>query len=185
MLFLFTASDIDNMTCPLKKNEKKISIFEKVFSITDYFLQLKRSCLYSNIWNYFIQSSIFFLQKGHAEVLSKETMVDDIRKKGQDLMKRKRGVPGIDMVQQQLVDLGKYSFHFESLALHCCGFESRLWIPSCDEAIQLAYEVSVVLLSYPLVPEIMHQRSSSTSKAGKLPCNLYHLDLALSSSARG
>jgi hypothetical protein len=47
-------------------------------------------------------------QRGHAEVLSKETLVDDIRKKGQDLMKRKRGVPGIDMVQQQLVDLGKY-----------------------------------------------------------------------------
>ncbi|KAK3581860.1 hypothetical protein CHS0354_032763 [Potamilus streckersoni] len=41
----------------------------------------------------------------HQELLSKESMVDDIRKKAQDLMKRKRGVPGIEMVQQQLADL--------------------------------------------------------------------------------
>ena len=36
----------------------------------------------------------------------------------------------------------------ESLAPHRCGFESRqeVWILSCDEAIQLAYGTSVVLL---------------------------------------
>ena len=33
-------------------------------------------------------------------------MVDEIRRKGQDLIKRKRGVPGIDLVQDQLTDLG-------------------------------------------------------------------------------
>lgn len=41
-------------------------------------------------------------------MLGKETMVDDIRRKGQDLIKRKRGVPGIDLVQDQLTELGMY-----------------------------------------------------------------------------
>ncbi|KAH3699002.1 hypothetical protein DPMN_073948, partial [Dreissena polymorpha] len=44
-------------------------------------------------------------ERSHAEVLAKETLVEDIRRKGQDLIKRKRGVPGIDMVQQQLSEL--------------------------------------------------------------------------------
>ena len=37
-------------------------------------------------------------------------------------------------VLSQIVDL-------ESLAPHCCGFQYRqgLWIPSCEEAIQLAH----------------------------------------------
>ena len=34
-------------------------------------------------------------------------MVEDIKRKGQDLIKRKRGVPGIDLVQQQVTELGK------------------------------------------------------------------------------
>jgi hypothetical protein len=47
---------------------------------------------------------------------------------------------------------------FKSLALHRCGFESGqgLWILSCEEAIQLAYGTSMVLLRCPFVPEIMH-----------------------------
>jgi hypothetical protein len=50
---------------------------------------------------------------------------------------------------------------FKPLAPHLCGFESRqgLWILSCEEAIQLAYGTSVVLLRYPFVPEIMHGRA--------------------------
>jgi hypothetical protein len=44
---------------------------------------------------------------------------------------------------------------FKPLAPHRCGFESRqgLWILSCEEAIQLANGTSVVLLSFPSVPE--------------------------------
>jgi hypothetical protein len=47
---------------------------------------------------------------------------------------------------------------FKPLAPHRCGFESGqgVWIFSCEEAIQLAYETSVVLLRCPFVPEIMH-----------------------------
>jgi hypothetical protein len=50
---------------------------------------------------------------------------------------------------------------FKPLALHGCGFESRqgLLILSCEEAIQLAYVTSVVLLRYPFVPEIMRGRA--------------------------
>jgi hypothetical protein len=51
---------------------------------------------------------------------------------------------------------------FKPLAPHRCGFESQqgLWILSCEEAIQLAYGTSVVLLRCPFVPEIMHGRAS-------------------------
>ena len=47
---------------------------------------------------------------------------------------------------------------FKQLARQSCGFESRqgLWILSCEEAIQLAYGTSVVLLRCPNVPEVMH-----------------------------
>jgi hypothetical protein len=50
---------------------------------------------------------------------------------------------------------------FKPLAPHRCGFESRqgLSILSCEEAIQLAYGTSVVLLRCPFVPEIMHGRA--------------------------
>jgi hypothetical protein len=50
---------------------------------------------------------------------------------------------------------------FKQLAPHRCGFESRqgLRILSCEEAIQLAYGMSVVLLRCPFVPEIMHGRA--------------------------
>jgi hypothetical protein len=49
--------------------------------------------------------------------------------------------------------------YFKPLAPHHCGFESRqgLWILSCDEANQLAYGTSVVLLRCPFVPEKMHR----------------------------
>jgi hypothetical protein len=51
---------------------------------------------------------------------------------------------------------------FKPLAPNRCGFESRqgVWILSCEEAIQLAYGTSVVLLRCPFVPEIMHGRAS-------------------------
>jgi hypothetical protein len=47
------------------------------------------------------------------------------------------------------------------LAPHSCGFESQqeLRILSCEEAIQLANEMSVVLLRCPFMPEIMHGRA--------------------------
>jgi hypothetical protein len=50
---------------------------------------------------------------------------------------------------------------FKPLALHHCGFESRqgLGILSCEEAIQLAYGTSLVLLRCPLMSEIMHGRA--------------------------
>jgi hypothetical protein len=50
---------------------------------------------------------------------------------------------------------------FERLALYRRGFKSRqgLWILSCEETIQLAYRMSVVLLGCPFVPEIMHGRT--------------------------
>jgi hypothetical protein len=50
---------------------------------------------------------------------------------------------------------------YKPLASHRCGFESRqgLWILSSEEAIQLAYGTSAVLLRCPFVPEIMHGRA--------------------------
>jgi hypothetical protein len=41
---------------------------------------------------------------------------------------------------------------------HRCGFESwqEHWILLCEEAIQLAYGTSVILLRSPFAPEIMH-----------------------------
>jgi hypothetical protein len=71
---------------------------------------------------------------------------------------------------------------FKQLTPHRCGFDSRqgLWILSCEEAIQLAYRTSAVLLRCPFVPEIMHEghlRSSSTSKAGTSRYDLYSVDV--------
>jgi hypothetical protein len=73
---------------------------------------------------------------------------------------------------------------FKSLAPHCCGFESRqgLWILSGEEAIQLAYGTSVVLLMCPFVLEICtegHLRSSSTSQAGTSRYDLYCVGVTL------
>jgi hypothetical protein len=53
------------------------------------------------------------------------------------------------------------------LAPQRCRFESHQihWILSCEEAIQLAYGTSVVLLMCPVVPEIMFGgKKSKTSK---------------------
>jgi hypothetical protein len=52
--------------------------------------------------------------------------------------------------------------YFNQLAPHRCGFETGqgLWILSCEEAIQLAYGTSMVLLGCLFnVPEIMHGRA--------------------------
>jgi hypothetical protein len=62
------------------------------------------------------------------------------------------------------------------LAPYRCGFESHKgpWIFSCEEAIQLAYETSVVLLRRPFVPGIIHrgaQKDFLNNKAGKSPYN--------------
>jgi hypothetical protein len=50
---------------------------------------------------------------------------------------------------------------FKLLTPYRCGFKSwqGLWILLCEEAIQLAYGMSVVLLRCPFVPEIMHGRA--------------------------
>jgi hypothetical protein len=50
---------------------------------------------------------------------------------------------------------------FKPLAPHCCGFESRqgLKILLCEETIQLAYGMSVVLLRFLFVPELMYGRA--------------------------
>jgi hypothetical protein len=52
-------------------------------------------------------------------------------------------------------------FDFKPLAPHRCGFESQqgLWNLSYEEAIQLAYGTSVVLLRCLFMPEIMHGRA--------------------------
>jgi hypothetical protein len=48
---------------------------------------------------------------------------------------------------------------FKSLALHRCGFISiqGLRISSCEEASQLPYQMSLVLLGCLFMPEIMHK----------------------------
>jgi hypothetical protein len=48
---------------------------------------------------------------------------------------------------------------FKLLAAHRCGFVSRqrLWILSCEKAIQLAYGTSAVLIRCPFLPEITHE----------------------------
>jgi hypothetical protein len=48
---------------------------------------------------------------------------------------------------------------FKPPAPHGCGSESQKGLISCEEAIQLAYGTSVILLRCPLVPEIMHGRA--------------------------
>jgi hypothetical protein len=47
------------------------------------------------------------------------------------------------------------------LAHHHCGFETRqgLWILSYEEAVDVVYGTSVVLLRCPFVPEIMDGRA--------------------------
>jgi hypothetical protein len=48
-------------------------------------------------------------------------------------------------------------FQFKPLAPHCYGFDfyQGLWILSCEEVIQPAYKMSVVLLWCQFVPEIL------------------------------
>jgi hypothetical protein len=50
---------------------------------------------------------------------------------------------------------------FQPLAPHRCRFESLqgIWILSCEEAFQLAFGTSVVLIRFRFVPEIMHGRA--------------------------
>ena len=58
-----------------------------------------------------------------------------------------------------------------SLAHDCYRFESHqgFWILSCEEAIQIAYEMLVVLLRCLLVPEIIRRGLPPPLKAEKLP----------------
>lgn len=53
---------------------------------------------------------MIFLQEFHAELLGKENLATDIRTKGQELLKTKQGVPGLDICQQQLAELGMSGF---------------------------------------------------------------------------
>ena len=49
--------------------------------------------------------------------------------------------------------------HVDSPALRRCGFEFRkelFWILSCEETIQLAYGMAIVILRRPLVSELIH-----------------------------
>jgi hypothetical protein len=71
---------------------------------------------------------------------------------------------------------------FKPLAPHHCRFEfpKGLLILSFEEAIQLAYGPSVVLLGCMFVTEIItegHPRSSSASIAGMLQYDLYYVDV--------
>jgi hypothetical protein len=47
---------------------------------------------------------------------------------------------------------------FQSLGFYCSGFKSYkgFWILSCEEAIQLAYRMSELLLRCKLLSEIMN-----------------------------
>jgi hypothetical protein len=47
------------------------------------------------------------IQKFHRELLSKEGLVEDIRKKAQELLHTRHGVPGDEALQQQLQQLGR------------------------------------------------------------------------------
>ena len=49
---------------------------------------------------------IFFFKEFHRELIGKEGLVEDIRKKAQELLKSKSGVPGLDSLQAQLTELG-------------------------------------------------------------------------------
>jgi hypothetical protein len=50
---------------------------------------------------------------------------------------------------------------FKPFAPYNCGFESLkgIWILSFEEAIQLAYRMSEILLRFPFVPEIIYGRA--------------------------
>jgi hypothetical protein len=39
-------------------------------------------------------------------LLDKEALIEDIRNKSQELMKTKKGVPGMERIHQQFADLG-------------------------------------------------------------------------------
>jgi hypothetical protein len=53
-------------------------------------------------------------------------------------------------------------FDFKPFAPHRCGFKSQqgLLILPCEEAIQLAYGMFVVLLGCLFMPKMMHRRAS-------------------------
>ena len=51
---------------------------------------------------------VSMFQKFHHELVGKEGLVEDIRKKAQHLLRTKQGVQGLDSLQQQLTDLGDY-----------------------------------------------------------------------------
>lgn len=85
-----------------------------------------------------ISHYFMFLQSVHSELLAKEGLVEEIRAKGQELIKTKKGVPGMEVVQQQLAELGKFfitnfsKFKFE-LPYYCLSktildiFDFPLW----------------------------------------------------------
>ena len=55
---------------------------------------------------------LVWLQAFHRELLSKEGLVEDIRKKAQELLKTRRGVPGEEALQHQLQELGTSVFRW-------------------------------------------------------------------------
>ena len=53
--------------------------------------------------------------------------MDEIRRKGQDLMKRKRGVPGTELIHQQLTELG--------MCIGCLEFMNESYLFSYSRGI--------------------------------------------------
>jgi hypothetical protein len=62
--------------------------------------------------------------------------------------------------------------NFRSLASHRFDFEfhRNFWILSCEEVIQLAYGMLVVILRYPFLLEILFGKAPSYSPSVKLEC---------------
>lgn len=69
-----------------------------------------------------------YLQTLHKELLEKEALIEDIRNKSQELMKTKKGVPGMDRVQQQFAELGNCFFlmSFLFISFYKCMFSISL-----------------------------------------------------------
>lgn len=95
-----------------KKQLKEHQVWEPVFFLegsktqTELCRSLKKGETIKHVW---LQDMIF-LQEFHAELLGKENLATDIRTKGQELLKTKQGVPGLDICQQQLAELGMSGF---------------------------------------------------------------------------
>ena len=126
-------------------------MYSLVILIRDIYIHGFYSSLF--IWNISLFWVVFPESIKHGLCLNILTIFYWFGKKSSGISIILSGIRGVRGRVVRVVDL-------DSLAPHYCGFKSRhgLWILSCEEAIQLAYWTSVVLLRCPLVPEIMHAR---------------------------